>query len=311
MEPHKKKILLAVDGSAQSYEAVRYICNLFPPERIQVILFHIFSGTPEVYHDMKKGPDSGPEALHVKAWEKALKGSMETFMAEARHILLDGGIPEDQITIQVQDRKIGIARDIFIESVHGYGAVVVGRTGMSKYKEFIIGSIANKLVEKVTHTTICVVGGKPAYGKILVALDESEGAMRAVDYVGTMFGGSRSEVTLFHVVRGFNIYERRYEDTLDPKYEREWVDAYEIESVFEEAKMHLVEPGFDPSRVATKLVSGVSSRAGAIIKEATEGGYGTIVLGRRGLSNVKEFFMGRVSDKVVHLAREQAVWVVS
>jgi len=311
MDPHRKKILLAIDGSARSYEAVRYISNLFPPQRIQVSLFHVFSRIPEVYYDMGKEPNSSREALHVKAWERALKESIDKFMAEARQLLLDGGIPEDQILLHIQERKLGIARDIFMESVHGYGAVVVGRTGMSNYKEFIIGSIANKLVEKITHTTVCVVGERPSYGKILVALDESEGAMRAVDYVGTMFGGSPAEVTLFHVVRGLNIYERRYEDAFDPKYEREWIDAYEIESVFEEAKMHLVEPGFDPARVTTKLISGASSRAGAIIKEATEGGYGTIVLGRRGFSNVKEFFMGRVSDKVIHLARGPAVWVVS
>ena len=41
-----------------------------------------------------------------------------------------------------------------------------------------------------------------------------------------------------------------------------------------------------------------------------EGGYGTIVVGRRGLSKVYEFFMGRVSDKVLHLAKDMAVWIV-
>jgi hypothetical protein len=36
-----------------------------------------------------------------------------------------------------------------------------------------------------------------------------------------------------------------------------------------------------------------------------------IVVGRRGLSRVEEFFMGRVSDKVLQLAKEMAVWVVT
>ena len=61
----------------------------------------------------------------------------------------------------------------------------------------------------------------------------------------------------------------------------------------------------------TKLITGVASRAGAIVEEAKKGSYGTIVVGRRGLSKVEEFFMGRVSNKVIHLAKEMAVWVIS
>ena len=61
----------------------------------------------------------------------------------------------------------------------------------------------------------------------------------------------------------------------------------------------------------TKLVTGARSRASGIIEEAEEGGYGTIVVGRRGMSGVEEFFMGSVSNKVLHLAKEMAVWIVS
>ncbi|MHC4842819.1 MAG: hypothetical protein ACYTEE_03370 [Planctomycetota bacterium] len=34
-------------------------------------------------------------------------------------------------------------------------------------------------------------------------------------------------------------------------------------------------------------------------------------MGRRGLSRVEDFFMGRVSKKVLQLAKWTAVWVVS
>jgi hypothetical protein len=46
------------------------------------------------------------------------------------------------------------------------------------------------------------------------------------------------------------------------------------------------------------------------MEEATKGGYGTIVVGRRGVSKVYEFLMGRVSNKVIQMAKDQAVWVV-
>ena len=82
-------------------------------------------------------------------------------------------------------------------------------------------------------------------------------------------------------------------------------------SVFNEAENRLIRAGFIPGRVTTKLITKVGSRARAIIEEAEQGGYGTIVMGRRGMSVIEEFFMGRVSNKVIHLAKEKAVWIVT
>ena len=83
-----------------------------------------------------------------------------------------------------------------------------------------------------------------------------------------------------------------------------------IRPVFEEAVDHLAAVGFPAEKVATKVVCGVKSRAGAIMKEALSGGYGTIVAGRRGLTRVSDYDMGRVSQKIVQMARDRAVWIV-
>ena len=56
--------------------------------------------------------------------------------------------------------------------------------------------------------------------------------------------------------------------------------------------------------------SGVRSRSEAIVKEAADGGFGTIVVGRRGLSKVEAFFMGRVGHEVVYGGKMFSVWVV-
>ncbi|MBI9077960.1 MAG: hypothetical protein JEZ02_21360 [Desulfatibacillum sp.] len=44
--------------------------------------------------------------------------------------------------------------------------------------------------------------------------------------------------------------------------------------------------------------------------QETMGDYGTIVVGRTGLHRVQEFFMDRVSNKVMRLATKCADWVV-
>ena len=68
--------------------------------------------------------------------------------------------------------------------------------------------------------------------------------------------------------------------------------------------------GADVSRIKTKIVPGVYSRAAAIFGEAQEENCGTIVVGRRGLSRVEEFYIGRVSNKVLQLALDMSVWVI-
>lgn len=307
------KILLAVDGSNQSLEAVRYASKLFSPQKIEVVIFHVLSNIPEFFYDLGKEPKYAQGTKTLEGWERALKDSINKFMSEARQILMDAHIPGKAINIDIHERKEGIARDIISESHQGYSAVVVGRSGLSKFEDFIIGSVANKLIERLAHVSVCVVGGKPGPGKILLALDESENAKRAVDFVGNMFAAPGSEVTLLHVLRGVNVLEQGYETHVSPRFKEEWIEVgrRDIEGLFEVYKRALTEGGFDSGGVTTKLITGARSRSRTILEEAKRGGYGTIVVGRRGLSKIQEFIAGRVSSKVVQLAAEHAVWVVN
>ena len=185
-----------------------------------------------------------------------------------------------------------------------YDALVVGRWGVSKVKDLVWGSVANKLVGYPTLSPVWVVGGTPYTGKILVALDASDEAIRVVDYVGSMVEGSNWKVTLFHVIRGF--------EDLSTGAQAEFRQAEKaIANVFEQSIARLEKAGQKSDLITANTVTRVPSRAKAIVEEAKKGGYGTIVLGRRGLSRVEEFFMGRVSNKVMQLAKEMAVWVVS
>jgi len=68
--------------------------------------------------------------------------------------------------------------------------------------------------------------------------------------------------------------------------------------------------GFLPKNVKVKIRKKKKGIAQDIMKEARDGGYDTIVMGRRGLSGIKEFLMGSVSNKVVHAADGMAVIVV-
>lgn len=298
MAKSKRKFLLAVDGSNQAFEAVRYMSRLLSPNRMEVVLFHVMTKVPESFWDMEKEPTFRQKPGDTGAWESQQKKELQEFMEKARCLFLDQNVPEDAVSVKIQERKVGIARDIIHESQKDYDGVVVGRWGMSMLKDFLWGSIANKLIGRLINIPLCVVGGTSQIGKILVAIDASEGAMRALDYIGAMVDTSHWEVTLFHAIREFDTEGLHRAEKL-------------MASVFETASSHLKEAGFNRNQIDLRSVTGAHSRAAVIITEALKGGYGTIVVGRRGLTNVEEFIMGRVSNKVIHMAREMAVWVVT
>ena len=308
-----KKFLVAVDRSDHALDTIRYVGKTLASMKIEIVLFYVMGKLPEQLWGLYEinGQPGKPAGLEV--WEQQEDRATRQFMEKARQILLDEGIPEELMTVNIHEKRVGIARDIIEESRKGYIAVVVGRRGMSRLKDLVLGSIAGKLIEKVDHVPVWVVEGAPQPGKILLAMDGSDGAMKAVDYVGKTLSSKNTEIILLHVIIDFNIFDEGYINYFSPEDQKDWVERVEIdmEGVFQEAVNRLLQAGLDENQLTTKIVNYADSRAGAIVEEAGNGGYGTIVMGRRGLTNVKDFFMGRVSNKVIHLAKGLAVWVVS
>lgn len=304
MGKNKGKILLAVDGSDQAFEAVRYVSQFFPPKGVEVVLFHALSKVPEGFWDVEKSPAFKHKLSSVAAWATQEQTVVQEFMERARQLLLNQGIPEDKVSVKMAERKKDIARDITVESQRDYDAVVVGRLGKSQLKDLVWGSVADKLIARLTHVPVCVVGGSPQVTKILVAMDTSEEATKVLDFAGNMMDITDCEVSLLHVIRGVEAWTAEASEQLQKA-------EMAATTLLEEAIGRLQRAGLKRDRISSKIRSGVASRAEAIVEEARKSGCGTIIVGRRGMSRVREFFMGRVSKKVLQLAKWNAVWVVS
>jgi nucleotide-binding universal stress UspA family protein len=271
---------------------------------MEVVLFHVTSKIPESFWDIEKNPAFKHQVATIHAWATQQQTAIQEFMERSKELLIDQGVPDESVSIKMRERKAGVARDIVREAKEDYDAVIVGRWGISKLKDLVWGSIANKLIGHLTHPALCVVGGTSPTGKTLVAVDTSEHATRTVDYVGTIMDGTDWEITLFHAIRGLD-YLRA-----EVSHELQQVEK-DVEAFFEKAIGRLENAGLNSDRISTKIATGMASRAKAIVEVAENGGHGTIVVGRKGLSRVEEFIMGRVSNKVVELAKEMAIWVVS
>jgi nucleotide-binding universal stress UspA family protein len=162
--------------------------------------------------------------------------------------------------------------------------------------------------------------------KILLAVDGSDAAMRAVAHVGDVLSGSKgSDVTLCHVVRvppgllehgGARLSDRGLMpgimQTALEHWEEEVREKVE-DQVFGPAKRILQERGVDAD--TTHIRANVSEDAHPdvalhIIREAEAEGFSAVVLGRRGRSALREFALGSVTSKVIHHIKNCAVWVV-
>ena len=306
----QQKVLLTFDGSDHAFHAINYVSKLTPFHKMKIVLFNVFSGIPEAYLDLEKDPQFSRSAREVKAWEMQQKKEIQNAMENAKQKLLHSGFSPDSVSVMIQNRKEGIARDIVKEAQKGYHAVIIGRRGTGTYKEIIVGSVAKKIVERMTFLPVLMIGEMPPDNRLLVALDNSENALRAVDYVAQVLGGFDFKISLFHAIRGDQAVHSGIAHLFFPKESFEDAET-EVNAVFDNAKRRLKDAGFTSDQMSTKLVSGVSSRAEAIIKEAREEDFRTIVLGRRGLSKVQEFLLGRVSNKVINVIRRRAVWIVT
>ncbi len=79
-------------------------------------------------------------------------------MEECRAILRSAGFTDDTVEVKIQNKLVGIARDIIAEAEKGkYNTVVVGRRGLSATAAFVLGSVSNKIVQNIKGCTVWVV----------------------------------------------------------------------------------------------------------------------------------------------------------
>ncbi len=144
---------------------------------------------------------------------------------------------------------------------------------------------------------------------ILIAVDESENSHRAVAYVGFMLGGYGDfNVTILHIIADPD------EDFFPSKEEKDkWLAGRKvrIDTLLEEYRGILVASGFDSDKVRVhSTLKDCPSMAECILAEWQSTEYGTIVVGRQGLSRSEQFLFGSISSRIVNHARDCTVWVV-
>ena len=136
------------------------------------------------------------------------------------------------------------------------------------------------------------------FSRILVGLDGSEYSMKALDFAIDIAKRYQSQLVLIHVVMR-QIY------AINPPEAGILAGTAIVRELEAEGKAILVK-GEETVRahdlpVEARLRQGVPAEE--LLRAAADEKVGLIVLGSRGLSQVKAFLLGSVSDKVSHHAK--------
>ncbi len=307
-----KHIVVPIDGSRNSLNSLDYLSLMFPPAHpLEVSLVYILPTLPPLVTSEEK-MDVELYAEMTRSELKLLR-TAERALDEAKGVLLERGFPQEKIKMVQKRRYAGIAQDICGAAVdQRTDVILMTRRGQTDLETVFMGRVSSSLVECCQDLPVWVCGGEIRSRGVLLCIDPSENALRVADHAGFMLSGTDVAVTLFHTSRNLRQFvpEEVIEDA--PHIQAIWQSraGEQIRPYMERAKGILTGAGLSEEQISMRIVDGSRSPADDILKQAREGGYGTIALGRRGVSAIQAFLFGSVTRKILQKGSGLTVWVV-
>jgi nucleotide-binding universal stress UspA family protein len=303
----QKKILLAVDSSIHTKQAINYAAQL--ASTVADVTFELIHIQPPVSHYLKEATDrSRLKAVLARQEEQA--GQL---LREYKEILLRREVEESRLLLTTLPRHRGVAEDLLDYGQNGrYDALLIGRRGASYLTELMLGSVTANLIAHSKVIPIWLVDGEVTSQKILVAVDGSEGSLRAVDHLSFILAGtSKAQIQFMHVEPRFGDYcdidlnEPAAAETseISLNANRRCIDRF-----YAQARKMLQETGFSEKQLDIKIVQSMLRTGKAVVEEAKRGGYGTVVFGRHG--HGRTLFGGSTARYVINKTTDRALWIV-
>lgn len=154
-----KKILIAFDESENSLRAAEFVGEAFSRD-CRILLFNVLLDTEALC--AMESPELTP---YFKAEQSAFctledkkKEVVSQAMQKARRCLINGGFSPESIETKTIVRQKGVARDIINEAENsGCDLIVLGKQGLSGFKEFFLGSVPQKVLYGAKNASVLLV----------------------------------------------------------------------------------------------------------------------------------------------------------
>jgi len=308
----QKMIVVPVDGSENALKSLDYINLLFGPDHnLKTTLFYVMPRLPAVLvEEIKRDKETGKRLQDIEARNTEMARRL---LKSAKSRLVDMGFAKETVEAVFRKVEVGIARDIVHWSEKKKAdAVFITTRGRGRLVAFFMGEIAAKVLEYCRICPVWMLKGSIQNSRVLIAVDNSENALRAVDHAGFMLSGTDANITLFHSKRDLRRFIPQTIVDEFPEVQKFWRHkaGEAILPFMQKAKEMLLAAGIGEDRLTIDIVDGGRSAAADILEAAQIKTIGTIFLGLHGYSNVKDYLMGTVTRKVLHEASDVAVCVV-
>ena len=155
-EPAGEGVLLALDGSEDSFKAVDHVGFILAGHpRAHVVLVHVSTALADycVFED-----ESEPDELELELLKKEEDYCMTNYFTRAIKMLTEAGVAKDRIEVEFRVKRLDLARTILkVADEVEAGSVVLGRRGLSRLKGLLLGSVSNKIIQSGRHRSVWVV----------------------------------------------------------------------------------------------------------------------------------------------------------
>ncbi len=312
-----RHLLVAIDGSSNSKKALRYVADLYQGTKdINITLMTVSKPLPSF---LTHGASSYQvEKTRLKKLEELiLQQSREcaSILENGKDILVRAGIEEQSVQCKCVAQGLGPVKDILLEAKRGlYDALVIGRRGLGRLAAYFMGSVTHGLLQQITDIPIWIVDEPASSKKILIALDACHPCLKVLDHAGFALAGLQGvQITVFHVIPKFRPFiggeeQASFEDV------EELIESHAettVKDLLGSVKEIFSEAGIEKDDVQIKIKKGGAGVSHEILREYEKGGYGTLVMGRRGVGGWEAVFPGSVSNKILSSFNKGTTWIVT
>jgi nucleotide-binding universal stress UspA family protein len=264
-----KKILVPVDKSDSSLMSQETAALIAKKTHASVTVLHV---VPRVSYGK---PETAALIL------SGLDQEAQRIVGEARGLFMEEKVEVKGEVLHEED----VAEAILEFSSNDFDLIIIGGRGENEKGLNALGSVTKKVIMHTGCPTM-IVKKTSTLSNILVCVDGSDHAMKALNYALSLAEKMGSKMTLLNVQE-----TRLHKASPDAAMELGGRILTESSDTVEKRKL----------TAERRLEYGVPSEV--IVGAAEKGNHDLIVLGSRGLGTVKRFLLGSVSDDVSYKAK--------
>lgn len=278
------KILLAVDGSDQSYEAVRALKYLARAESVVVV--HVLDVPTPAYPMMM--PEVAQEIYETL--ERNMREDGNRLLDRIISLLpMDAGPVTKQLVVGSPSEQI-----VALAEQERTDLILLGTRGLGPIRERLIGSVAHRVLTFAPGAKLILPGPLKALQHILLPLQGAYDADHALRFLDLKPFREAATITLLTVLPHTR-----------PPWPVDTASAEQMEQhTIQRARDFLTDIAAKVSAMGhrTRVVAALGTPVEGILEEATACDADLILMGSRGRHGVTRLVLGSVSHALLHQA---------